>query len=113
MSASPSEQRRDAFRVGLAEPARIHRALGEVAEFEMRDLSVRGARLSGGVRLDLEETVTIEMRLDGEEVAVAAQVVRLDAHGCGVDFRSLTPAIENRISRFLTEQQRRRARPRA
>lgn len=113
MTPTPFQQRREAFRVGLSEPARVERALGEMARVKLRDLSVEGARLTGGPRLDLEETVTIEIRLDGEEVTLTAQVVRLDAHGCGVRFRSVTPAIENRISRFLTEQQRRRARPRA
>ena len=112
MSSSPYEQRREAFRVGLSGRARVERAFGETAEYELRDLSVGGARLIGEVRLNLDETVTVTVGLDDEELTVAARVVRLDAHGCGVHFSPLARAVESRISRFLTDEQRRRGRPR-
>ena len=112
MSSSPFEQRREAFRVGLSGRARVERGSGETAEYELRDLSVGGARLIGDVRLRLDETVTMVVGLHDEEFTVPARVVRLDAHGCGVHFGPLPRNVENRISRFLTDEQRRRGRPR-
>ena len=112
MSSSSFEQRRDAFRVGMTGRARVQRSSGESAEYELRDLSVGGARLVGGVSLELDETVTIVFSVNEEAVTVAARVVRLDAHGCGVRFGQLARALESRISRYLTDEQRRRARPR-
>lgn len=112
MSSSPSPQRRDAFRVGLSGRARVRRAHGATAEFDLRDLSVGGARLIGGPPLELEEELTLAIGLRDEEVVVTALVVRLDAHGCGVRFDPLPTAVENRISRFLADEQRRRVRPR-
>ncbi len=112
--SSAFPQRRDAFRVGLSGRARVRRALGELAEFELRDLSVGGARLIGFKPPDLEESITLEIGLhDGEVVTVEGRVVRLDAHGCGVRFTALPAAVENRISRFVTDEQRRRGRSRA
>lgn len=112
MSSSPSEQRREAFRVGLSGRARLQRATGETLEYELRDLSIGGARLVGGIGLEVDEDVTIALELHDEELTVAARVVRLDAHGCGVQFGRLARALETRISRFLAEEQRRRVRPR-
>ena len=112
MSASSSPQRRDAFRVGLAGRARVRRASGETAEFDLRDLSVGGARLLGPTDLEGDERVTIEIGLGEEVVEVCAHVVRLDVRGCGVRFGGLAPAVENRISRYLTDEQRRRVRAR-
>ncbi len=113
MSPSPFEQRREAFRVGMSGRVRVGRAGDDSAKFELRDLSVSGARLIGDVRLDLDEMVTIALVLQDEEVTLTARVVRLDDHGCGLQFGSLPRAVENRISRFLTAEQRRRVQPRA
>jgi c-di-GMP-binding flagellar brake protein YcgR len=110
--SSPPPQRRDAFRVGLSGRARVRHGLGETAEFDLRDLSVGGARLIGDSSLELDERLTLAIGLDDDVVEVAAQVVRLDARGYGVHFRDLTPAAESRISRWLTDEQRRRVRPR-
>jgi c-di-GMP-binding flagellar brake protein YcgR len=112
MSSSPFPQRREAFRVGLPDKAIVQRAFGETASFELRDLSVAGARLVGASRLELDEPVTITLGLHDDEVQVTAVVVRLDTRGCGVRFGPLTPAVENRIGRFLAEEQRRRVRTR-
>ena len=113
MPSAPFEQRRDAFRVRLCGRARVERASGEIVEFELRDLSVTGAGLFNGPRLEVEERLTVVICLPEEEVVVEAEVVRRDAHGCGVRFGPIAPGAENRISRFLTDEQRRRVRPRA
>lgn len=113
MSSLPSEQRREAFRVGMSGRARLQRARGEAAEVDLRDLSVGGARLIGGPRLELGESVTIAIGLREKEVLLPARVVRLDEQGCGVHFEAFAPAVENRISRYLTDEQRRRGRPRS
>ena len=90
----------------------MRRASGEATEFELRDLSVGGARLLGAMQLELDEPVILEIGL-GEEVAkLGARVARLDEHGCGVRFGPVSPAVENRISRYLTDEQRKRVRPR-
>lgn len=96
----------------LSGRARVRRASGEATEFDLRDLSVGGARLLGPTRLDPDERVTIEIPLGEEVVEVSARVARLDVHGCGVRFGALAPAVENRISRYLTAEQRRRVRTR-
>lgn len=112
MSSLPPEQRREAFRVGLSQRARVDRASGETAEVDLRDLSVGGARLIGGPPLELGEVVTVAIGLREDEERLPARVVRLDEHGCGLHFEALPPAVENRISRYLTDKQRRRGRPR-
>ena len=112
MTSSESEQRREAFRVGLVGVAHVRRRSGEVLSFELRDLSVRGARLLGAATLDVDEALEIELPVGEERIVVAARVVRCDAHGCSVRFHSLSNAPESRIARFLTDEQRRRGRPR-
>ena len=112
MSSSSSPQRRDAYRVTVSGRARVQRASGETTEFELRDLSVGGARLLGPTRLDPDEPVTVEIPLGEEVVELGARVARLDVHGCSVRFGALARAVENRISRYLTEEQRGRVRPR-
>ncbi len=111
-SSSPSRQRRDAFRVGLSGRVRLQRASGELQELSLRDLSVTGARLVGGLGLEIDEPVTITFALGDEEIELSAHVARRDPHGCGLRFGPVPRAVENRISRFLTEEQRRRVRPR-
>lgn len=98
--------------MGLAQRARVRRRLGESAEMELHDLSVGGARLVGDLRTLLDEPLTVAIALGDEQVEVAALVVRVDDRGCGVRFEPLTRAVESRISRFLTDEQRRRGRPR-
>ncbi len=88
----------------------MRRAQGRTVDFDLRDLSVGGARLIGSAGLELDERVTFG--LGGDCVEVAAQVVSLDVRGYGVHFRALTPAVENRIGRLLTDEQRRRVRTR-
>lgn len=110
--SSSFEQRRDAYRVGLSQRAQVERARGPGFECELRDLSVGGARLLGELALDLAETLTIAIRVGGEDVVIEARVVRIDHYGHGVRFGRLPAGVETRISRFLTGEQRRRGRPR-
>ena len=85
-----------------------------MTEFDLRDLSVGGARLLGPTRLDADEPVSVYIALGEEVVEISARVARVDVHGhgYGVRFVALAPAVENRISRYLTAEQRRRVRAR-
>jgi hypothetical protein len=94
-------------------PARPHAALvlahegGErrYAMFELRELSVRGAVLAGGLLLEMDEELTMELALDeGAPMRVQARVVGLlrDLPGVEVSFPELgehdRKRIENRTA---------------
>lgn len=108
-----TEQRRGTFRVGLDHPVLVRRGGSGAVHARLRDLSIDGARLMGDLELRLGEPISVALSLDGDGLELSGRVVRVGDLGAGIRFDALKPVEESRIARFLTEQQRRRGRPRA
>ncbi len=106
------EQRRETFRVGLTGRTRLTRGGESTYEVHLKDLSAQGARVVSMTAMELGEAITAALDLEGSEVTVTGRVVRVDDRGYGIRFDPLSPGDDDRLSRFLTEQQRRRVRVR-
>lgn len=105
------QQRRDAFRVGVNRSVLVRRG-DEEFPGQLRDLSISGARLLSDPELVVDDAITIELDIDGDDLVLPGHVVRADDLGAGIRFDALKPAQEARIARFVFDQQRRRVRPR-
>jgi hypothetical protein len=109
---TPLEQRRTAFRVGIAGPVRLTRRDGSVQDAELKDLSVEGARVLSSAATPLADPVTVVLTLPDGELTVTGRVARVDDRGYGIRFDPLSRADETRLSRMLTAEQRHRVRVR-
>lgn len=111
-SCRPLDQRRETFRVGVIGSTQLTRGDRSVYEVDLKDLSPQGARVVSATAMELGEPVTVALHLDGRGITVTGRIVRVDDRGYGIRFDPLSPGDDDRLSRFLTEQQRRRVRVR-
>ena len=81
----------------------VQRGPGERAEFAIRDLSAKGARLVGATRLVDGERVHVELEIDGAVVSLAAVVVRTDPQlsQAAIEFRDVPEAALDSIVRAI------------
>lgn len=101
-------QRRNAFRLALVRSALVSIDGRPAVDAVISDLSVRGVRLTVACQPPIEREVRIELDLDSYKLWVTGVVVRHEEDGFAVAFNELRRAEDERISRFLMDEQRRR-----
>ena len=111
-AVAPPEERRRNPRVTAPWPAVVHDSDGRTYPGEVIDVSLSGLKLRVGPEVTVGGAVRLRLTLPhgGGEIEVAAQVVRRDPEGVGVDFGTLTPAQSLRFKTVVpTWDMRRRA----
>ena len=104
------DQQRNAYRVALEHPAQVRRPGGLVSTVTTEDISVRGLRVLADVPAAAGEEVTVTFALAGELICLDGRVVRPDARGYSIEFEPLPRALDDLLSRFVADAQRRRPR---
>lgn len=108
----PSRERRRNPRVAVPWAAIVQDSEGRLATGEVVDVSLSGMKLRVGARVVVGDAVTLRVTLPrgGGDLDIAAEVVRRDPEGIGVDFGRLPVALADRFKRFVpTWNLRRRA----
>jgi len=106
------EQRRETFRVPVSGRTAVTREDGTMEYFELKDLSVEGARVLSGTPMKLGEPLSLVLTLNGRDLGVSGRVARVDEGGYGIRFDQLARSDESLLNRYLVEQQRERVRTR-
>ncbi len=104
------DQRRNAYRVALERPAQVRRPGGVMSAVTTEDISVRGVRVLSDDPAAAGEAVTVTFPLADEPISLDGRVIRPDARGYSIEFEPLPRAVDDLLSRFVTDAQRRRLR---
>lgn len=109
---APARERRRNPRVTSPWPAVVHDSDGRTFAGEVIDVSLSGLKFRVGPEVAVGDAVRLRLTLPhgGGDIEVAAQVVRRDPEGVGVEFGALTPAQADRLKAVVpTWDMRRRA----
>ncbi|HTY76287.1 MAG TPA: PilZ domain-containing protein [Candidatus Bathyarchaeia archaeon] len=108
----PAAERRRHPRVTAPWPAIVQDTEGRTLPGEVIDVSLSGLKLRVGPEVAVGDAVRLRLTLPhgGGDIEVAAQVVRRDPEGVGVDFGTLSPSQSERLRTVVpTWDMRRRA----
>jgi c-di-GMP-binding flagellar brake protein YcgR len=110
--ASTEHERRRNPRVSVPWPAIVEDSDGRLVSGEVIDVSLSGMKVRVNSNVAVGEAVKLRVTLprDGGELEIAAEVVRRDPGGIGVDFGKLPARTTERVKGFVpTWDLRRRA----